>query len=148
MEALEHLSLVIEKCALSGDDDLIQHADALARFVAAEGIISAEAALGLRERWWAVQQEERRAAAFQAAVAAFIAARAAADLAFCDLAADVVFGAVGVERNLRAVEHHEQFGFIGVEPGEQPVERGEAGASLEDPVEAGAQSGLAAGRRV
>ena len=74
-----------------------------------------------------------------AAVAADVAAGAAADLALGDLAADVVFGAVGVERDLRAIEHHQQFGLVGVQAGEQPIEGGKAGAAPEDAVEAGPQ---------
>ena len=68
-----------------------------------------------------------------------VAAGAAADLALGDLAADVVLRAVGVQRDLRAVEHHQQLGLVGVQPGEQAVEGGEAGAAPEDAVEAGAQ---------
>ncbi len=56
-----------------------------------------------------------------AAVAAGIAAGAAADLASDDLAADVVFGAIGVERDLRAFEHHQQFRLVGEQPGEQAI---------------------------
>ncbi len=78
-----------------------------------------------------------------AAVAAGIAARAAADLAFGHLAADVVFRAVGVERDLRAIEHHQQFRLVGVQPSEQAVEGGKAGAAFEDAIKAGAQGGLA-----
>jgi hypothetical protein len=66
-----------------------------------------------------------------------IAARAAADLALSDLAADGVFGAIGMQRDLRPVEGHQQFGFFGMEPSEQPVEAGKAGAALENAVEAG-----------
>src|SRR5205085_5376895 len=77
-----------------------------------------------------------------------ITARSTADLALGDLAADVVFGAVGVKRDLGAVEHHQQFGFIGVQPGEQSIEGGKAGLALEKSVEAGAQRGLAFGCRI
>src|SRR3982074_3419812 len=70
------------------------------------------------------------------AVASGIAAGAAADFAFGDVAADVVFGAVGVEWDLRVIEHHQQFGFIGMQPGEQSIEGGKAGLALKDPVEA------------
>ena len=62
-----------------------------------------------------------------------------------DLAADVVLRAVGVERDFGPVEHHQQFGLVGVQPGEQAVEGDEAGPALEDAVEAGAQGGLARG---
>src|SRR5216683_6276987 len=64
------------------------------------------------------------------AVASGIAAGAAADFAFGDVAADVVFGAVGVEWDLRVIEHHQQFGFIGMQPGEQSIEGGKAGLAL------------------
>src|SRR5713226_2430941 len=70
------------------------------------------------------------------AVASGIAAGAAADFAFGEVAADVVFGAVGVEWDLRVIEHHQQFGFIGMQPGEQSIEGGKAGLALKDPVEA------------
>jgi hypothetical protein len=66
-----------------------------------------------------------------------IAARATADLALGGLAADGVFGAVGMQRDLRPVEGHKQFGFVGMEPSEQPVEAEKAGAALENAVEAG-----------
>src|SRR5216684_4732679 len=82
------------------------------------------------------------------AVASGIAAGAAADFAFGDVAADVVFGAVGVEWDLRVIEHHQQFGFIGMQPGEQSIEGGKAGLALKDPVEAGAQRGLVFGGRI
>jgi hypothetical protein len=48
-----------------------------------------------------------------------------------------------VQQHLRAVEHHQQFGLIGVQPSEQPVEEDEAGSALEDPVETGMQRGRA-----
>ena len=53
--------------------------------------------------------------------------------------ADVALGAIGVERYLRPIEHHQQLGLVGVQPREQAVERDEAGASMEDAVEAGTQ---------
>src|SRR3954470_1431949 len=74
-----------------------------------------------------------------AALAAKIALGAAADLALGHLAADVVLGTVGVQRDLWMVEHHQQLGLVGVQPLQQAVERDEAGAALEDAVEAGAQ---------
>src|SRR4051812_9889498 len=79
-----------------------------------------------------------------AAVAPDVAPGAAADLAPGDLGADVVLRSVGVQRDLRAVEHVQQLGLVGVQAVEQPVEHGEAGAALEDAVEAGAQLGPAA----
>ena len=70
-----------------------------------------------------------------AAVAAGIAASPAADLALGDLAANVVFRTVGVQRNLRPVEHHQQLGLVGMQPLEQAIESGEPGAAAEDAVE-------------
>ena len=70
-----------------------------------------------------------------AAVTAGVAACSAADFSLGDLAADVVLGSVGVERDLRTIEDHEQFGLIGMKASQQPVESGEAGPTLEDPVE-------------
>jgi hypothetical protein len=69
-----------------------------------------------------------------AAVATLIGAGAAGDFAFDHLAADVVFGAVGVQRDLRSIEGHQQFGLVGVQPGEPPVEGDEAGAGGENAV--------------
>jgi hypothetical protein len=66
-------------------------------------------------------------------------ARAAADPAFGDMETDLGFGAIGVEWYLQVIEHHQQLGFVGVQPREQAVERDEAGASMEDTVEAGTQ---------
>lgn len=83
-----------------------------------------------------------------AALAACVAAGAAADLALGDLAADVVFRAVGVKRDIGLVEDHQQFRLVGVEAGEQPVEGGEAGLAFEDAVEAGTQGGLSRRRRI
>jgi hypothetical protein len=42
-----------------------------------------------------------------------IAARPTADLAFGDLTTNVVFRTVGVQRDLRSLENHQQFGFVG-----------------------------------
>src|SRR6202022_3433200 len=83
-----------------------------------------------------------------AAVTAGIASRSAADLSLGDLAANIVLRTVGVERDLRAVEHHQKFGLVGVGAGEQPVERGKAGPALEDSVEAGAKRCLPRRRRI
>src|SRR4051794_14483570 len=78
-----------------------------------------------------------------AAIAPAIAAGAAADLALGHLAADGVFSAVGVQRDVRPIEGPQQLGFVGVEAGEQPIEGSKAGAALEDTVETGAQGGSA-----
>ena len=42
-----------------------------------------------------------------------------------------------MQRYLRAIEHHQQLGLVGMQPRQQAVECGEAGASVEDAVEAG-----------
>jgi hypothetical protein len=69
------------------------------------------------------------------AVATGVAAGSAADVTLGHLAADVVFRAVGVQRYLRVVEHHQQFGLVGVQPLQQPIEGNEAGLPSEDTVE-------------
>src|SRR6202035_5992869 len=51
-----------------------------------------------------------------AAVATDVAVGSAADVAFGHLATDVVFRAIGVERNFRVIEHHQQFVYDGVQP--------------------------------
>ncbi len=50
-----------------------------------------------------------------------------------------------LQRDLRAVEHHQQFGFVGVQSGQQSVKGGKASAASEYPVEAGPQDGPAFG---
>ena len=72
---------------------------------------------------------------------------AAANLALGDVAADVAFGTVGVERYLRAIQHRQQLRLVGVQPCEQAVESDEAGAAAEDAIEAGAQFAASAGSR-
>ena len=52
---------------------------------------------------------------------------------------DVALGAIGVQWDLGAIEHHQQFRLVGVQPLQQAVQRGEAGAPAEDAVEAGTQ---------
>src|SRR5215207_9151283 len=78
-----------------------------------------------------------------AAVATGVASCAAADLAFGDLAADVVLRTVGVQRDFGPIEHHEQLALVGMEASEQAVEGDEAGAAREDAIEASSQNGLA-----
>ena len=77
------------------------------------------------------------------AVAADIAAGTAAELASGHVAANVVLRSVGVQRDVGSVEHHQQFGFVGVEPREQTIEGNEAGLAREDAVEPRPQCGLA-----
>src|SRR5208337_4679513 len=84
-----------------------------------------------------------------AAVAAGVGLGAAADLAFGHLAADVILRTVGVQRDLRVVEHHQELGLVGVQPLEQAVEGGKAGGAQEeeDAVEARPHFAAAARRR-
>ena len=79
------------------------------------------------------------------AIAPGVAAGSAADLSPGDLAADVIFRSVGVQRDLRAIEDEEQFGLVGVEAGEQAAEGEEFGAALENAIETGTQGGPALG---
>ena len=78
-----------------------------------------------------------------AAVPAKITARAAAELSPGDVAADVVFRSVSVQGDFGSIEHHQQFGLVGVEPREQAVEGDEAGLAREDVVEPRPQRSLA-----
>ena len=71
-----------------------------------------------------------------AAVASDVGLGSAADLALGHLAADVVLRAVGVQRNFRVIEHHQQFGLVGMQPLQQAIEGGETGGAQEDAVEA------------
>src|SRR4051794_23108395 len=78
------------------------------------------------------------------AIAAPVAASSAADLAPGDLGADVVLRSVGVQRDLGAVEHSEQFGLVGTQPREQPVQGDETGPTLKDAIKPRPQFGPAA----
>src|ERR1700692_2310723 len=78
-----------------------------------------------------------------AAITTDIATGAGTDLAPGDVAADVVLRSVGVQWDFGSVEHHQQLGFVGVEPREQAVEGDEAGLALEDAVEPSPQCCLA-----
>src|ERR1700733_13201038 len=69
-----------------------------------------------------------------AAVATDVAVGSAADVAFGHLATDVVFRSIGVQRNSRVIEHHQQFVFVGVQPLQQAVKGDEACAPLKDPI--------------
>ena len=66
-----------------------------------------------------------------------VAVGATADLALDDVAANVAFGPVGVERYFRPVEDGEQLGLVGVQPRQQTIECDEAGAAAKDAIEAG-----------
>jgi hypothetical protein len=78
-----------------------------------------------------------------ATIAAGVAAGSAADVAFGDLASNVVFGAVGVERNVGPFEHPQQFALVGAQARQQAVESGEASLVAEDAIEARRQGHLA-----
>ena len=58
-----------------------------------------------------------------------------ADLSPSEVTADVVFRSVGVERDVWPFQHHQQFGLVGMQPGEQAVQGDEAGAVAEDAIE-------------
>ena len=73
-----------------------------------------------------------------AAISSCVAVRAAADLALDDVTADVALGTIGVQRDLRPVEHGQQLGLVGIEPLQQAIEGDEAGAATEDAIEASA----------
>jgi len=60
------------------------------------------------------------------------------DLAFGDDGADVVFGAVGVKRDLRPVEDAQQLGLSSMKPPQLAVQEDIAGLFKEDRVEPGA----------
>jgi hypothetical protein len=53
-------------------------------------------------------------------------------LSFGHLTADVVFGAVGVEWEIRLLKDEHPFGLVGVQPLEQPIEGGETEAVAGD----------------
>ena len=72
-----------------------------------------------------------------AAVATVLAGCAGADFPPGDVAADVFLGIVGVERDFRPIQEPEQLRFVGMQPRQQAVESGEAGAAAEDTVELG-----------
>ena len=74
-----------------------------------------------------------------AAITAGIAACPSADLPARDITTDVILRAIGVKRDLRAFQHHQQLGLVGMQPRQQAIQRDEAGAATEDPVEPRAQ---------
>src|SRR5215218_103269 len=73
------------------------------------------------------------------AIAAHVAAGSAAHLAPGDLGPDVVLRSIGVQRDLRAIEHPEQLRLVGVQPREQPVQDDKAGPPPKDPIKPHAQ---------
>ena len=64
-----------------------------------------------------------------------VRAGAAADFTPGDMAADVVLRSVGVQRDFRTVEYHQQFGLVDLETGKQTVEGDKAGPAGEDAVD-------------
>src|SRR3984885_2374907 len=74
-----------------------------------------------------------------AAIATNVAPGPCADFPPGDVTTDVILRTVGVERDLRPVQHDQQFSLVGMQPCQQAVQRDKAGAALEDAVEAGAQ---------
>jgi hypothetical protein len=59
-------------------------------------------------------------------VAADVGVGPAADVALGHLATDVVFRAIGVQRNVRVIEHHQRFAFVSVQLLQQTVKGDEA----------------------
>jgi len=53
-----------------------------------------------------------------------------------------------VQRDFWPIEHHQQFGFVGMQPLQQAIEGGKADATPEDTVEACPQFAAAARRRL
>ena len=78
-----------------------------------------------------------------AGIAACVRTGAGGDLAARDLAADVVFRTVGMQRDLRVFQHREQTVLLGAEPCQQPVQGDKARLRGEDGVEAAREPGCA-----
>ena len=74
-----------------------------------------------------------------AALSAVLATGAAADFSYGDRIADIPFGTIGVEGNLRPVERDQQLGFPFPEPGQRIVKIGKAGNAAEDAIEPGSE---------
>jgi hypothetical protein len=70
-----------------------------------------------------------------AAIATRVRACAARDLALDHLGAQIPFRAVSVQRHLWPVQNQQQLLLVRVQPGQQPIEGGKAGAAAEDAVE-------------
>jgi len=56
-----------------------------------------------------------------AAIATDVASRADADLPPRDVAPDVVLRSGGVRRNFRPLQHHQQFGLVGMQARQQTI---------------------------
>jgi hypothetical protein len=80
-----------------------------------------------------------------AAVAAEITARAAAELAPGDVAADVIFRSVGVQGDVGSLKHQQELTLLCLEPAQEPVERGIARLRREDLLKALDELSLALG---
>src|ERR1039458_1170287 len=74
-----------------------------------------------------------------AAITSEIASCPGADFAARDLTSDIALRAVGVQRNFRPVEHHQQLGLVGVKSRQKPVQGDETGAAEKDEIQTGGQ---------
>ena len=70
-----------------------------------------------------------------AAISTQVAACPGADLAACDLAADIVLRTIGVQRDFGPLQHHQQLCLVGVQARQKAIQGGKAGAAAEDAVE-------------
>ena len=82
---------------------------------------------------------DRIAQAVALAITPNLASRPGTDFPPGDVTSDIVFGAVGVKRDLRPVQHSQQFALVRMQRFQQPVERGEASPAKENAIEPGAQ---------
>ena len=80
-----------------------------------------------------------------ATVTSCFAVGATTDLALDDVAANVAFGPVGVQRYFRPVEHRQQLCLVGMQPLKQAIERDETCAAVKDTIEAGVHLAAASG---
>lgn len=80
-----------------------------------------------------------------ATITASLAVGATADLALDDVAANVAFGTIGVQRYFRPLEYRQQFGLVGMQPLKQAIERDKACAATKDAIEASAHLAAASG---
>ena len=69
------------------------------------------------------------------AIASGVAACSGADFAAGDLRADIVLGAVGVQRDFRPLQHHQQFGLVGVQARQKTIQCDKTGAAAKDAIE-------------
>ena len=78
-----------------------------------------------------------------AAVTSEIAAGSSADFTPCYLTSDVVFGAIGMQRDFRPLQDPQQFVLVGRESCQQAIQGDEAGALAEDAIKAQPQGAAA-----